>query len=182
MHEKSRPADWMMLLTIGLGIGFILACEHRAARDAGGDMRGVLLGLASGVFYAAVVVAVRALRHLDTAWLIALNHLVTALILFPYVCYRQLWPTTGQAAWLAAFGVFQMGLPYVLFARGLRYVPGHQASFIGLLEPVLVPVWVWLAWRHDSGYQPPAWWTLVGGSLILVGLAARFALRPARTD
>ncbi len=116
--------------------------------------------------------------ELDSAWLIALNHLVTAVVLLPFILYQGIWPTVGQASWLAAFGVFQMGTPYVLFAYGLRSIPGHQASFIVLLEPVLVPVWVWLAWRHDPGYEPPAWWTMVGASMILVGLMARFALRP----
>jgi drug/metabolite transporter (DMT)-like permease len=177
LHEKSRPADWLMLITVGLGVGFILFCELQSVRAHGGDMIGVLLGLISGLFYAGVVVSVRALRHLDSAWLIALNHLVTAMVLLPFVLYRGIWPTAGQAAWLAAFGVLQMGMPYVLFARGLRSVPGHQAAFIGLLEPVLVPIWVWLAWRHDPNYEPPAWWTIVGASLILTGLVARFAIR-----
>ena len=67
-----------------------------------------------------------------------------------------------------------MGLPYVLFARGLKSVPSHEASGIGLLEPVLLPVWVFLAWRHAADYSPPQWWTLVGGGLILAGLIVRF--------
>jgi drug/metabolite transporter (DMT)-like permease len=82
----------------------------------------------------------------------------------------------GQALWLVAFGVLQMGLPYVLFARGVRHIPGHQASFIVLLEPILVPFWVWLAWRHDPSYAAPSWWTFVGGLMILLGLATRFGL------
>jgi drug/metabolite transporter (DMT)-like permease len=72
------------------------------------------------------------------------------------------------------FGILQMGLPYVLFARGLKSVPSHEASGIGLLEPVLLPVWVFLAWRHAADYAPPRWWTMVGGGLILVGLILRF--------
>ena len=45
----------MMLLTVGLGVGFILVFELLAMRRQGGDLWGVLLGLASGVFYAGVV-------------------------------------------------------------------------------------------------------------------------------
>jgi drug/metabolite transporter, DME family len=75
-----------------------------------------------------------------------------------------------QIVYLAAFGVFQMGLPYLLFARGLRYIVGHEAAGIVLLEPILVPVWVYLAWRHAPTYEFPQWWTLVGGALILIGL------------
>jgi drug/metabolite transporter (DMT)-like permease len=62
-----------------------------------------------------------------------------------------------------------MALPYVLFARGLRRIPGHEATSIGLIEPILNPVWVFLAWG-----ERPAWWTILGGGLIMVGLVIRF--------
>jgi DME family drug/metabolite transporter len=177
LGEKSRPADWMMLLTIMLGVGFILTFEQRAALADGRSLNGAMWGLAAGVSYAGVVISVRALRELDSAWLITLNHLVTAALLFPFVWAQGIWPSTSQTIWLAAFGVLQMGLPYVLFARALQTVPGHQASFIGLLEPLLVPIWVWVAWRHHPSYEPPAWWTMVGGLLILLGLVMRFSRR-----
>ena len=127
------------------------------------------------------MLSLRVLRRLDSVWLIALYHLVTAIILLPIVWRIGIRPTGVQATWLAAFGILQMGVPYVLFARSVRQLPGHQAAFIVLLEPILVPVWVWLAWRHHPGYEPPAWWTLVGGGLILLGLLASFVLpqRPA---
>jgi drug/metabolite transporter (DMT)-like permease len=179
LHERVQRADWLMLAAVVCGVGFILTFELRAASRLGGDLSGVLLAVASGLLYALVVVSVRALRELDSAWLIALNHGVTAVVLLPYVVYQDIWPTSTQLTWLAAFGVLQMGLPYLLFARGLRVIPGHEASFIGLLEPVLVPIWVWLVWRHDATYQSPAWWTYVGGAMILVGLAGRYVLSPS---
>jgi drug/metabolite transporter (DMT)-like permease len=67
-----------------------------------------------------------------------------------------------------------MGLPYVLFMRGLRTVPSHEAAGIVLVEPVLVPFWVYLAWHGYPSYQPTAWWTLAGGALILAGLVLRY--------
>jgi drug/metabolite transporter (DMT)-like permease len=55
----------------------------------------------------------------------------------------------------------------------LQRIPGHEATGIGLIEPLLVPLWVYLAWGDR-----PAWWTLVGGALILIGLSIRY-LGPA---
>jgi drug/metabolite transporter (DMT)-like permease len=178
LREPARRADWGMLAAVLVGVGMILGCELSASRQSGGDLSGVLWAVASGFLYAMVVVFVRALRHLDSAWLIALNHLVTAVLLLPFVLYHRIWPTPAQAGWLAMFGTLQMGIPYVLFARALRTIPGHQASFLVLLEPLLVPVWVWLAWRAHPSYDAPAWWTYVGGGLILAGLLVRFSLRP----
>ena len=171
-----------MLAAVLLGVGLIVFFEVRqqsSMSDSG--LQGVMLGLVSGFFYAMVVLSVRALRDLDSAWLISLNLLVTAVVLLPYVLYLGVLPSFGQASWLVAFGAFQLGLPYVLFARGVRHMPSHQASFIVLLEPLLVPFWVWLAWRNDASYERPSWWTLVGGSMILVGLISRFGFDRSRS-
>jgi drug/metabolite transporter (DMT)-like permease len=138
----------------------------------------VLWGLASGAFYGGVVLGLRQLRGMDSTWLAAVNHAVTALVLAPFalgalVDSQSTTPLPDGRQWLflALFGMFQMGLPYILFARGLRSIPSHEATGIVLLEPILVPLWVLLAWGDR-----PAWWTLVGGGFILIGLAVRYAL------
>jgi drug/metabolite transporter (DMT)-like permease len=131
--------------------------------------------LLSGVFYGGVVLSLRQLRDQDAAFLIAVNHMVATVAFLPFVAANlQYWPQGKQWLLLAGFGMLQMGLPYVLFARGLKTTPGHEASGIGLLEPVLLPVWIYVAWHNAPNYIAPRWWTLVGGSLILIGLAWRY--------
>jgi len=163
-HEKTVARDWLMVAFAAGGVGLILFHETRgAAAEA------VMWGLISSFFYAGVVLALRQLRQFDAVWLAALNHLVTAIVLAPMaVSFSQL-PEGVQWVMLAGFGILQMALPYVLFAHGLRRIPGHEATGIGLIEPMLNPVWVFVAWGEE-----PAWWTLVGGGLILVGLVIRF--------
>jgi drug/metabolite transporter, DME family len=127
-----------------------------------------------------VVLMLRLLRSYEAAWLIALNHIGTALLLGPYVAWHGVWPVGQQWLLLAAFGILQMGIPYVLFARGLQHITGHEAAGIGLLEPVLVPVWVYVAWHAAENYTAPRWWTMVGGGLILAGLLLRYVRAPQR--
>ena len=91
------------------------------------------------------------------------------IVLAPFVFGETQLPTGIQWVFLAAFGVLQMALPYVLFALAFKQIPGHEATAIGLIEPLLNPLWVFAAWG-DS----PAWWTLVGGGFILLGLAIRY--------
>jgi len=127
----------------------------------------VLLGLASGVFYAAVVVTLRALRNEDGAWLVVLNHLGAAIIIAPFlVSGTFVAPSPAQLVTLALFGFIQMGLAYYCFSRGLRSVGGSEAALIALLEPLLVPVWAYAI----SGERPSAA-TAVGACAILCGLA-----------
>ena len=59
-------------------------------------------------------------------------------------------------------GVFQIGAAYVLLTSGLRHVPVLEAAIILLLEPVLNPLWAWLA--HG---EKPGPWSLGGGAIIL---------------
>jgi drug/metabolite transporter (DMT)-like permease len=111
----------------------------------------------------------RYLRDFDPVWMAAMNHLITAIALAPLAFTSGYFPSGVQWLLLAAFGMLQMGLPYVLFAHALRRIPGHEAMGIGMIEPILVPLWVFLAWG-----DPPKWWTMVGGGLILVGLLVRY--------
>jgi drug/metabolite transporter, DME family len=176
-RERAIGKDWLLVAFAAAGVAVILYYESRGAA-----LEAVLWGLASGVFYAGVVLSLRHLRTMESAWLAGLNHVVTAVVLAPLALAPLAsadgnghFPSGIQWLLLAGLGIFQMGLPYVLFTRGLRSIPGHEATGIGLLEPLLVPVWVYLAWG-----DAPAWWTLVGGGLILAGLAIRYLKWPGR--
>jgi drug/metabolite transporter (DMT)-like permease len=170
-HERAVWRDGVMVAFAMAGVGVILGFESRGAA-----WEAVVWGLASGIFYAGVVLALRHLRDFDPVWLAAMNHLVTLIVLAPFAVGGSYVPSGIQWLFLAGLGILQMGLPYVLFAHGLKRIAGHEATSIGLIEPLLVPLWVYLAWGDR-----PAWWTFVGGALILVGLAIRF-LEPAPRD
>jgi DME family drug/metabolite transporter len=170
-REVRDPRD-MVPLACGLaGAAMILSFELRANSLGSTAGIGVVLGLCSGICYAGVVVSMRVLRGHAGAFLVAVNHLAAAILLAPYCAYLAQ-PVSGrQLLVLAAFGFFQMGLPYLLLARGLREVSGQEGAAIALLEPVLVPLWVYL--MPDG--ERPAWWTVAGGALILLGLLLRYA-------
>ena len=146
-----------------------MACEI-----GGQSTWGVVFGMLGGLTYAWVVLLLRLLREEDGAWMVMLNNAVTAIVFFPWVLRQGVWPDAQQTAYLAAFGALQMGIPYLMFARGVRHVAGHEAAGIVLLEPILVPVWVFIAWRHAPDYDAPQWWTIVGGGMILTGLLLRY--------
>ena len=149
-----------------LGVLAILMFELQGQGTAS-----AICGLGSGIFYAGVVVLMRHLRAEDSVWLVAICHLVAALAVLPWLLHMGIWPRMSQLLVLAAFAAIQMALPYVLFARGLRAVSGQEAVAIGLIEPVLLPVWVLLLW-----HEVPAWWTIVGATFILLGLFLHYVI------
>ncbi len=171
LKEKVTAADARMFGFCLAGVCLILWMEMQS----GAAMYATAMGILSGLTFAGVVISIRSMRDADPAWMITLNHGATALLLAPWVWQKGL----GQVAWpsyvaLGFFGVFQMSIPYILFVRGLRTTPSPEASVLALVEPILVPIWVFLAWRNHPSYDAPQWWTWAGGGLILVGLLSRY--------
>ncbi len=148
-----------------LGLGTILVFEMYGQHQAG-----VFLGVLSGTLFAAVVVLLQHMREENAAWLIAFCHGLTACALFPWIVYYGVWPDLAQLVVLAAFGIVQMAIPYVLLNRALHSIGSQEAVLICLLEPVLNPILV-LIWG-----ERPQWWTIAGAALILLGLLLRYTL------
>lgn len=170
LKEKVTSSDLRMFLFCLCGVALILGMEMRY----GVSLYPTLMGILSGITFAGVVLSIRSMRDADPAWLITLNHGTTALLLAPWVWQRSEQIPVGSYIALGLFGVFQMSLPYVLFARGLRTTSSPEASVLTLIEPILVPIWVYIAWHNHPSYDPPRWWTWCGASLILVGLLSRY--------
>jgi len=92
-------------------------------------------------------------------------------------------PASRAADWLvlAFLGLFQIALAYVLLSRGIGAVPALEASLLLMLEPVLNPLWAWLA--HGERIGPRV---LAGGAMILAATLlnswhdARLAAREQR--
>lgn len=169
LRERFQKSDVWMFVCCLSGVGLILSMELQY-----GSIHATLLGIASGVSFAGVILFLRALRGVDAAWLIALNHIGNLIVFGPWaIQHLDDLPAESYLA-LAVFGIFQMSLPYLIFARGLRTTPSPEASLLTLIEPVLVPVWVFVAWRHHATYQPLPWWTWCGGGFIFAGLLLRY--------
>ena len=168
LHERIARREFIPLCFAGLGVGLILVFELLIQP---GSVMGVACGLASGLLYGCVAIFMRLLRGHGAAWLVALPHLVTALAILPWVVAVGIWPTPLQLVVLAAFGILQMGLPYVLFIRALRAITAQEAVAIALIEPMLNPFWVWLL-----GMETPRWWSVAGSVLILAGLVFRYVV------
>jgi drug/metabolite transporter (DMT)-like permease len=66
---------------------------------------------------------------------------------------------------LALLGAGQIGLGLALMTVGARLIPAAQTALIGLLEVVLGPLRVWLAYTEQ-----PSGATLLGGAIVVTGI------------
>ena len=169
LKEKAdrRSVAGIAVALVGVGLILVWGRDGRA-----GESVGIVLGLAGGVAYAVVVVGLRRFRDVDPTWLASFVNLAGAGFLGGWLVLTSgSLPVPSGSSWplLIAFGVVQMGIPYVLFSRGLQTVRAPEAALISLLEPLLSPAWVWL--RHG---ERPVGATLVGGLFLLAGVAVRY--------
>ena len=162
------------VVAVGLamaGIAIIVATTD------GQSSLGNLLAVASGLAFATVIISLRHLRQESPVFLVLVNQAASCLVLLPWLAWHP--PSLSLDQWLllAAFGIVQMSIPYLLFARGLKSVPAQEAALIVLLEPVLTPVWVGLlGWE----FAPAATW--LGGALIVGGLLLRYTVFSGQPD
>jgi drug/metabolite transporter (DMT)-like permease len=71
---------------------------------------------------------------------------------------------------LFLFGLTTIGLAFVIFMEGAKLVPSAEAGLISLLDVVLAPVWVFLAFGESPGGA-----TIVGGAIVLAAAVWRMA-------
>lgn len=131
---------------------------------------GTLSGLASGVTFGGLILALewidRARPGVDPIKIVLLLNGISAAViaLAAWTLGMQPLPVT-TVAWTMLLGAVQIAAPYLLFQLALRRVSAVDASLVILLEPVLNPVWVWLAVGES-----PERSTLWGGVAILAAM------------
>jgi drug/metabolite transporter, DME family len=181
-RDRPTSRDKVMLGFCIVGVLSILVLEFlMGTKDPNHRWWAPILAIVSGITYAGVILSIRSMPNEDPAWLISLNHFGTMCVVGPILLYLGFqWPSAGAWWILACLGCFQMGLPYLLFAHGLRTIPSYVASVISLLEPIILPLWVLIARWGDPGYVAPGWWTWMGASLIVVGILSRYLPLPNR--
>jgi len=170
LKERVRAADlaFMGVLAVGLALLFVGGQRHFAT--APDPFVGNVLAAGSALAWAFTVTGYRWLArqgneygagHGPIAAAAACGNLIVSLVCLP----GALPLAAGRATdWLIVIylGVFQLGLAYVFLSRAITRVPALEASLFLLVEPVLSPVWAWLA--HGETPGPLA---AIGGTVIL---------------
>lgn len=163
LREIPEKRDWWVLISTMLGVLCIFS------QGADGALKGIVYGLLSGVGFALLTVFLRLNREHNPVHTTAFNNLIVALFLLPWV-WDSLWLAPREMGLMIIMGIFQLGLPYVMYTFALRRVIARDAALISLLEPLLNPIWVFL-----FICEVPASITFVGACFILGGLLLRFS-------
>jgi len=167
LGERVAPRTW---ITMGVALaGAVIMVSDSYSRGA---IVGDLLAIVMAVSFATATVLVRSRPETPMAPASALATTLTALVALPFS--EPLRTTARDLGLLAAFGVGNYGLGFLLFMAGARLIPAAQSALVGMLETVLGPLWVWLVLDERPGVA-----TLIGGAFILAALLANTLLELA---
>ncbi|SEQ64299.1 EamA domain-containing membrane protein RarD [Faunimonas pinastri] len=154
-------AERRIVIASGVALAGVAVMAWAAASPR--DLAGNALAFLMTVTFAMLLVMARRYPDLRLAAINAGGAALCAAVCFPLM--PQTLPSPLELAILAAFGLTTTALAYVLFLLGARYIPAPEAGLIGLLDVVLGPLWVWLAFSENPGR--PA---LVGGVIVIAAV------------
>jgi drug/metabolite transporter (DMT)-like permease len=164
LGERLSPRDAVPFAICIAGIAVLFV-----GNTSGDDLGGMLMGAGSGFFYGLFLIWLRRIRYADPIAITFANCLGVAVLFSLALANRDV--DVEDLSLLFLMGAVQFALPYLLFTRGLKDVQASEASLIALIEPVLNPVWVALFYGED-----PSTATIIGGAIIIAGLAARYTI------
>ena len=161
LRERPTRGELLAVPIFGIGLGLFFLDELTS-----GQVLGNVVAALSGVAFAFSIMGLRHLREGGPSALVWGNALAALATLPAWVSGPA--PTRLDVALVVYLGIFQLGLSYLAFTRGVAGTPAIEASLLVLLEPVLNPIWTFLV----TGERPGPW-ALVGGAVVLGATAWR---------
>jgi drug/metabolite transporter (DMT)-like permease len=140
-----------------------------------GSLAGDGLAFLAALAFAVMVVITRWRHDVSMAPATCLSQVILVAVFLPFATPSAI--GGEDVAWLAALGIGQIGLGFMLLTVGARLIPAAQVGLITLLEVVLGPLWVWLALD-----ERPSTLTLVGGAIVILAIVTQTRAAPPEPD
>lgn len=160
LKEKTGMRTWIAAVICMAGIAIILAGGISAGSTGGNG-----LAMLTAITMACSFVMIRRARAIPMVPAVALSGLLMSLAVIPFAPHLTV--SLQDTGYLFILGFVIMPIAFGLITLGPRYISAPEVSLIMLIETVLGPFWVWMAFSEH-----PAPSTYVGGAIVLLTLIA----------
>jgi len=166
---RQRPRGQFLAGLAAALLGVALLVKTSLQFSATG-LAGDALGVVTAMFYAAYLLAVKALRDRGeaTLHLMAVTTTITAILLFPAALAsgEQILPASAQGWWiLLGLALVSHAAGQGLIAYALAHLPAAFSSVSLLFQPVMAALLAWLLLA-----EPLAPLQVLGGAVVLLGI------------
>ncbi len=171
LGEKNKISDYISVVVVlcGMVLFFSEGLES-------GNMVGNIVAALSGVSFGFCTIFMRNQSPDRSINSFQLAHIITFVSCVPFAFVSGM-PSGLSCLGLILLGIFQIGIPSLLYSVGLKNVRALTATFISMIEPLMNPVWVMI---FDG--ETPSWQCIVGGSLILGCMGVRAVLARQKAE
>lgn len=157
--EKVSAATWVAIVAVIAGVAVMVSASFTGKVSPLGDALALLVALA----FSGATILTRRYAHVRMMPAVCLGTLMAATV--GALLAGSFAISLRDAGLLFVFGALNLGLGMAFFVTGVRLLPSTVAALIGTTEPVLGPLWVWLAHGEVPGAP-----TLVGGGIVIGAL------------
>lgn len=161
LKERASQIDWVTIVVI-IG-GMALFFSDDLTTDG---YWGNILGILSGICFAWLIMFVRKGKDEFALQIVFLGNITTAVLALPFMFESA--PSLSDWGGLVLLGVFNLGLPWVLYSVAIKHLRAIEAVLIQTLEPITNPLWVFLIVGETIGP-----WAFLGGIIVLVSITSR---------
>lgn len=170
LKEKNTVSDYFCVIGVMAGMVLFLADGLEM-----GNMTGNLVALFSGIVFAGSTLFMKKGSESDSFNAFLIAHLLTFIVSIPFtvqdfICNGMI--SLVSVSGLLALGIFQIGIPSILYSVGVVQVRALTANFISMIEPLMNPVWVLIFVG-----EIPTFSAVLGGVLILGCISIRAILQ-----
>ena len=176
LGERTRKKEWIALVVSLAGIAVLYSNQLGAGSDGSSHLIGITLGMASGLFYAFLIVLYRVIPNPDKGITISVvnfyRYAISSVLLIPFLSLMKLGELRGpDVIPLIGFGLVFAVIASGIHNYGISKTRSLHVSILGKSEPVFAIVYAFLILR-----EPPTIQAVVGGILI-VGSSLWLALK-----
>lgn len=166
LKSKFEPKN---LITITVSIlGMILFFFGRLEI---GSIYGNLTAIASGICFACFALLLKKKKleqkSENTLNSIILGNAIIAVISF-FIIFPNFALSCTEVLILLYMGIFQIGISYMIFNEGIKYVSATESMIIATMEAIFNPIWVFLG----IGERPSVY-AIAGAAIILTAILWR---------
>lgn len=140
---KHKPDKKAVITCIVIFGGILCFFIEKITLDG---MIGNIIAIISGIFYA-LVFLIKQTKNADLESSILISQLSSFLLFIP-VYFKETDGSPINFVMVIFLGVVQMGIGYILLAKGLERVTPISASLISTIEPILNPILVAIFYRE----------------------------------
>ena len=169
LKEKVTPLEWLTVVAAIFGMAMFFLDRLTFANYWGNG-----LAILAGVAFAGMIIFMRRQKNEFPLGSIFLGNILAAIVCVPFM-FGQVPDKVGWPA-LAALGILQLGLSYILYSIAIKQVTALEGIMVPVIEPVLNPVWVFLFFGEQPGR-----WAVPGGVIVIVAAVACAWLRMSQT-